>query len=216
MMSYFDNYKKRLLASGNNELDAMVNNSTAYINKVFSNSPYYKNVLLNGTTNLEVRMLAGDTYFDKNILLKPNTTVKIGDYIKDGSDTYLVIDFINKLLPRAKLKMCTHKLKWDSYQYDCFVMTNRYFILRDDLKYDIDLSEGSVLVYAPANPDTLGIKLSTRVVLGSQVYEIVAKDDLSVKGLVRFTANVIVKTSYDDINNGNTGKPPVSGGDHRW
>lgn len=218
-MTYFDNYKARLNADGGSESEARLKATQDFTDREFTNSPSYKVVKINGV-DTDVRLLTGNTYFDREMLLRPKTSVNIGDYVVDGSDTYLVFDFLaGKIAPKAILKQCTEVVKWATFSYPAVVNVTNKFTMSDDNRFDLDMVYGYVDVYIPADTNTLSIPLSTRIVLGTQVYEVVAKDDIGIKGLLRLSGKIVPANSSDDITNkdgGNVLPPPPNGSDHLW
>jgi hypothetical protein len=104
----FELYKKRLLSYGNDEKDAVLNNTQHMINKSFADSFGYSVVKIDDV-DTEVIIINKDDSTQKELLLRPNQTVKKGATVLIGMQYYLVIDFNgNGINQKAKIKLCNN------------------------------------------------------------------------------------------------------------
>lgn len=104
----FDLYKKRLLSYGNDEKDAVLNNTQRMINKSFADSFGYSVVKIDDV-DTEVIIINKDDSTQKELLLRPNQTVKKGAKVLIGTQYYLVTDFNgNGINQKAKIKLCNN------------------------------------------------------------------------------------------------------------
>lgn len=110
-MSYFDTYKKRLLAAGSTPDEVMINNTKTVINNAFDSSLFSIKVPIDGIDK-DVIINQGRTSLEKTILLKPDDSIDKGSLVNIDGQFYLVVDFdTNKVYPIAKTKMCNTTLK---------------------------------------------------------------------------------------------------------
>lgn len=114
----FDLYKKRLLSYGNDERDVVLNNTKNIINNSFTNSFGYSVVKINDV-DTEVIVVNKDDSTQKELLIRPDQTVKKGATVLVGTQYYLVTDFNgNGINQKAKIKLCnsTFTLKGSKIQ----------------------------------------------------------------------------------------------------
>jgi hypothetical protein len=128
-MSYLDDFNARINVAGNSIANSQFHSTQKFIESNFANSPMYRVVQVNGV-NLEVQLqdISSVTrsanvslvqFTLKFMLLKPNTSVNIGDIvaIKDEQTqivvNWIVSDFIsdNPLFPKAKIEKCNFELQ---------------------------------------------------------------------------------------------------------
>lgn len=104
----FDLYKKRLLSYGNDEKDAVLNNTQRMINKSFADSFGYSVVKIDDV-DTEVIIINKDDSTQKELLLRPNQVIKKGATVLIGTQYYLVTDFNgNGINQKAKIKLCNN------------------------------------------------------------------------------------------------------------
>lgn len=104
----FELYKKRLLSYGSNEKEVMLNNTQHIINKLFTETLGYQIVKIDDVET-EVIVINKDDFTQKELLLRPNQTVKIGAKILIETQYYLVVDFNgNGINQKAKIKLCNN------------------------------------------------------------------------------------------------------------
>lgn len=193
-MSFSDSYRQRLYAYGDNESQAIRNSTYEIVNKNFSNSPNYVKVKINDTES-DGRILDGDVYNEKKILLRPNSKVDIGSYIQiDDSvnDTWLVFDFEGELIaPKVTIKKCNEKLRWkdkDSKVHALDVLASATKNTKLDLTSDnfqVEMLQGGIYVYVPYSKETSEIRSSYRFIIGNSAFEVTGVDDLTMVNVER-------------------------------
>lgn len=165
----FDLYKKRLLAYGNDEKDAVLNNTQHMINNSFANSFGYSVVKIDNV-DTEAVIVNKDDSTQKELLLRPNQTVKKGAKVLIGTQYYLVTDFNgNGINQKAKIRLCNNQLtvkgnpitvtktndfgeeyeeivSYDMIEIPCIVETTITF---DNTDNAINLPEGGIRVTIP-------------------------------------------------------------------
>lgn len=103
-------YKKRLLSYGNSEKDVILNNTKKLINNQFTNTLGYSVVKIDGI-DTEVIVINKSDSTQKELLLRPEKTVKKGAKVLIDTQYYLVIDFNgNGINQKANIKLCNNTL----------------------------------------------------------------------------------------------------------
>jgi hypothetical protein len=232
-MTYFDDYKNRLSLTGQNESDAIKNDSINFINSSFKNSPTYRIIKVNGI-DVDSRVLTGNDSNIIKILFRPDTLIDIGSNLVIEDKKWLITDVVNKVThPKAEAQRCNEALKWKDnigniFNHPCVVTTSKYTVnaLNAGNRPSIENPEGNVYIYVQLNDETKNIKHSQRFILGSQVYEIIGIDDLRMiqdnVGVIEFTARISNKNVSDDFsediaeNDINQREDGVDGGRVLW
>jgi hypothetical protein len=240
-MSFFDDYQKRMQATGTNEADAYEKATANIIEGRFKNSPSYKLAKINGI-DTDIRFISGRDYKNATMHLRPNTTTNVGDMITIGAETWMVFDFINReTFPQADIQLCNEVIRWKDRdasirEYKTVAAASRYikYDIRQN-RYDVELLQGGMFIYVVQDAITSTIRASQRFIFGKQVYEISGIDDLTFVnkgvGLLQFTTRLSTIKNADDFVNkiadnsdlylgesggtGNTGGGPT-GGDVLW
>lgn len=105
-MSYFDSYKKRLQAQGNNGNEAVENATIHLINKKFSSTFGYKIVKVDDV-DTDVIYVNGKDTNDGELLFLPRYNPICGSVVKTDTETYLITSRLkHSLYPKAELKLC--------------------------------------------------------------------------------------------------------------
>lgn len=187
-MSYFDMFKTRMNAIGVSVSDEYTNETTAFINANFKDSPTYKQIMINASTDLIDARIINTSYADKEygtekLLLKPNQTIELGDLITVGDKKYIVIDVdINiPVYPKATIKLCNSEMKWKDkisllQNLPCIV-SNKNSLLSED-KYFL-LPDGNINVVVQFNALSNTIIRQLRFVFAGEVYEVIGIDRLT-------------------------------------
>jgi hypothetical protein len=107
-MNYFDVFKKRIQLLGSNATEASKNATIDSINRMFSEMLNYQIVKIDDV-DTEVVVINKDDSTQKELLLRPNQTVKKGATVLIGTQYYLVTDFNgNGINQKAKIKLCNN------------------------------------------------------------------------------------------------------------
>jgi hypothetical protein len=232
-MTYFDNYKKRLSATGQNEVDAIKNASLDLVNSSFSDSPTYQVINVEGI-DTDSRVLTTNDSNKINILFKLDDVINSGSNLVIDGKKWLITDIIKKIThQKAEAQRCNEALKWKNesdiiLSHPCVVTTLKYTVnaLNTGSRPSIENPEGNVYIYVQLNSETKTVKHSQRFILGSQVYEIIGIDDLRMVqdnvGVIEFTARISNKNVSDDFtgdiadNSKDQGVDGVDGGRVLW
>lgn len=202
----FELYKKRLLSYGNDEKDAVLNNTQHMINKSFADSFGYSVVKINDI-DTEVVIVNKDDSTEKELLLRPNQTVKKGAKVLIDTQYYLIIDFNgNGINQKAKIRLCnnTFTLKgnpitvtktndfgeeyeeivsYDTIDIPCIVETS---ITIDNTDNAINLPEGHINVTIPYTEHE-DIAIDKEFVMYGEKYKIIGIDytqSINKEGLI--------------------------------
>ena len=203
----FDLYKKRLLSYGNDEKDAVLNNTKNIINNSFANSFGYSVVKIDNV-DTEAVIVNKDDSTQKELLLRPNQTVKKGAKVLIGTQYYLVIDFNgNGVNQKAKIKLCnntitikgltteiivgyndfgepiTETISSEDIILPCIVETK---ILDDETEQAINLPEGRINVTIPYTEHE-DIAIDKEFVMYGEKYKIIGIDytqSINKEGLI--------------------------------
>ncbi|WP_406590355.1 hypothetical protein [Bacillus atrophaeus] len=105
-MSYFETYKKRLLAYGSTPDEVIINNTKDTINKSFDFSLFSEKIPIDGILT-DVIINQGKTSDDKTLLFRPDYESHRGAIAEINKSFFLFTEFdTNKLYPVAKTKLC--------------------------------------------------------------------------------------------------------------
>jgi hypothetical protein len=192
----FELYKKRLLSYGNDEKDAVLNNTQHMINKSFADSFGYSVVKIDDV-DTEVIIINKDDSTQKELLLRPNQTVKKGAKVLIGTQYYLVIDFNgNGINQKAKIKLCNNTLTLKGSTIEIIVGYNDFGepitetissediilpcivetkILDDETEQAINLPEGRINVTIPYTEHE-DIAIDKEFVMYGEKYKIIGID----------------------------------------
>lgn len=197
-------YKRRLGATDSSQ--ALVNASIRQVESMFTNSPLYRVISLNGLDK-GVR-LSFEKDGEHQILLMPQEPIKKGDIAEIDGNKWLVVETVQDIVyPKGKIKYCNQSFKWtDSvgipYDYPAVVTGKTYDLDKDD-NY-VNLAEGEAIALVPYNPDTKTIKPSNRFMLGDNAYEVKGVDNLTHvvndSGYLLITLELTSNASLDDTN----------------
>lgn len=107
-MNYFETYKTRLQAYGNNSEEAYINGTKHVINKSFDES-LFSTVIPIDDVDTDVIINQGRNSDEKIILLRPDCSTYRGAIAKIEGFNFLIIDFDrNKVYPIAKAQICNN------------------------------------------------------------------------------------------------------------
>jgi hypothetical protein len=203
-------YEKRLGATSVSE--AYKNDTINHINDIFSKSPTFKQVLVDGFAKDGI-ISHKEQSTELELLFRPQETINKGAYVEIDSDTYMIIDFIpNEIYPKAQLELCNSTLKWkDSMgnlkEYKCIVKGNVYEVKeneRTNNKYLIT-SDSELVVLVQYNDDTKTIKPNHRFIFGDVAFDVKSIDTLTnvynEKGFIKLVVKFTNLTDTDDIIN---------------
>lgn len=174
-----DVYKRRL--GGTTSSEALFNASIEQTNQLFKDSPMFQVVKLNGVdTDSRVSLEKDST--ERQLLLRPQTSVKKGVVATFEGEDWLVVNYIpNKVFPKAKVKLCNALLKWNdgvsTKEYPC-VAKEKTVKLNEDDDFVVT-SENEIEVSTPFNNDTKTIAIKQRFLIGSKTYEVIGIDDIT-------------------------------------
>ncbi|MDH6674431.1 hypothetical protein M2277_005123 [Paenibacillus sp. LBL] len=238
-MTYFDDYINRMNATGTSISDAYRKSTVEKVNSSFADSTSFRIIKINGV-DTDSRVTDGADSKVKDVLLRPDTTVNLGDHIEFNNEKWLVFDCSEKdVFPKASIQSCNEMLRWvkkdGTYaEYDAVVRASRYIKYAVGYnRFDVNLLEGGMFVYVVINDDTRSISPLQRFIIGSSVYEVTGIDDMSFTknglGLLQFTTRLSTVKVGDDFSTkiadnselylgetGGTNNGPGTGGGDLW
>lgn len=228
-MSYLDDFKARMNVSGNTIAQSQFNTTANFINAHFADSPFYRVVKVNGV-DLEVQLQdissvtrSSNVELVQNVLkfmlLKPNTSVNIGDLVEIEGQFWIVSDFIsnNPLFPKAKIEKCNYVLQWKTGETKTLIghdslnrpvynvqptYTNIQCLLRTSvsniaLNQAINLPQGQVHITMQYNDIAKTIKEDDEFDLYNRQYKVIGFDFSNIVqgvGCLVIFANRVVNT----------------------
>lgn len=195
-------YKKRLGATSSSE--ALVNASRQQTKSLFTNSPLYKVIQVNGLDK-GVRVNY-ESENERQLLLLPEDSVDKGSIAFFDELNWLVTEFIpNLVYPKAIVTICNEIARWNdgvnTYEYPA-VAVGKGYKLEDNKKY-MRLAEGDVVIKIPFNDETKTIKELQRFIFGDRAYQVIGIDNMSNVlngiGILEVTLELTSKADTDDI-----------------
>lgn len=205
-MNYFDVYKKRIQLSGSNATDTSKNATIDSINRMFTEMLNYQIVKIDNV-DTEVVIVNKDDSTQKELLFRPNQTVKKGATVLIGTQYYLVTDFNgNGINQKAKIRLCNNQLtvkgspvtvtktndfgeeyeeivSYDMIEIPCIVETTITF---DNTDNAINLPEGRIRVTIPYTEHE-DIAIDKEFVMYGENYKIMGIDytqSINKEGLI--------------------------------
>lgn len=180
-MTYFEHYKKRVIADGNNLAESYTNSSKELVNYSFADSPTFAVIDIGGDM-YDVRITSGKTSNDKRLLLRPDVKVDIGTYATIDNEKWLVMDYSkNVTTPVASVSKAEEVLSWMDtdgttvLKENCVLQSALYEDQRDG-KY-FYTPKGNVNVYVALNDTTKKIYVEQRFIFGNSVFKVSDIDD---------------------------------------
>ena len=203
------NYRRRL--SNDNSMEAMKNNTIAFVENTFREAPNFKEVFLNGykkdaRIDSEIRKFKSSNHL--SVLFRPNTKVYKGDIVEFDTTHWLVKDIVdNPIYPSATVEFCNEWLRWIddeglSKVYPAVVISKKYDLNQDE---QIIIAENTLTIRVSYNNDTKKIKHLQRFIINDTPYEIRGIDAISNvnlgKGFIELKAQQSLLTADDDLDN---------------
>jgi len=209
-VSYFDDYQKRLNASGTNEADAFKNSTINFIDRAFSNSPNYRLVPVDGV-DTECRIINTDSFKTRDMILRPGSRVNIGSLVVVDSYYFLITDFVyDNIISKARLTIASDMLRWKNKdgvikQYHLVGETASRFNMIE--RANSDFVSSQAYFYVQRNPDTDTIVPSQRFIIGGKVYHVIGIDnvtntDSNGLGISQLIMSATPSSANDDFING--------------
>jgi hypothetical protein len=206
-MNYFDVFKKRVQLSGSNATEASKNATIDSINRMFSEMLNYQIVKIDDV-DTEVVVINKDDSTQKELLLRPNQTVKKGATVLIDTQYYLVTDFNgNGINQKAKIRLCNNTfsikgnpitvtkvndfgeeyeeiVSYDTINIPCIVETPTITI--DNTDNAINLPEGRINVTIPYTEHE-DIAIDKDFIMYGEKYKIIGIDytqSINKEGLI--------------------------------
>ncbi|MGG4105152.1 hypothetical protein AAXB25_14645 [Paenibacillus lautus] len=199
-------YQKMIGANNSNITQAYINDTILHVNDMFSKSPSYRQVLIDG---VEADCIINrKKSHQMDLLLRPNSLIDAGAYVELNQNTFIVLDFIdNEVYPKANVSLCNRSLRWkdgsEIKEYKCSVKGTTYE--ENDDTQIIYNSDGKLTVHVQYNNDTKTIKPQMRFVFDESVYEVYSIDSTSSvydgKGVLKLVLKFTNTTDTDDKDN---------------
>lgn len=200
-------YQKMIGANNSNITQAYINDTIVHVNDMFSKSPSYRQVLIDGVESDCIINRKKSHQLD--LLLRPSSLIDAGSYVEMKQSTYIILDFIeNEIYPKANASLCNRFLRWkdgegEIKEYKCFVKGTTYE--ENDDTQIVYNSDGELTVQVQYNNDTKSIKPQMRFIFDESVYEVSSIDSVSNvydgKGVLKLVLKFANLTDTDDKEN---------------
>jgi hypothetical protein len=120
-MSAYEDFRRRMLVQGSDEVDALINSTSEVFNDTFANSSTYYNVAVNGK-QIGMRVLS-DTEPNKRKILFQNGDVAHGDIVEFDGLKWLVVDypFDNRIYLKSAMVVCNEVIAVEEETDDTIV-----------------------------------------------------------------------------------------------
>lgn len=197
-------YQKMIGENNSNVTQAFINDSAVHMNDLFSKSPSYRKIFINGVESDGV--FRRKKFNQVNFLFRPFQLVDIGSYIDLEGRTYIVQDFIeNEIYPKAHTSLCNRFLRWrdkqgDIQEFQCLMQGTTYKEDQGGNKI-IYHSNGELTVQVQYNTYTKTIKPLMRFIFDETVYEVSSIDLTNVyedKGVLKLVLKFTNTADTDD------------------
>jgi hypothetical protein len=218
-MGAFDDFRNRMQAQGSSSAGAYTNDTIAFIKATFADSPFYQQILIDGTA-YGVRIMRDDkSPHIKHASFLPNTVIPKGGIAQYNGDYWLVTNFEpHSMYPVAELTQCNSVLKWKDaqgamHQVPCTSTSLRRKI---DLRTDkiMGMGDFELFIHAPYQSDAKLIEPSMRFIMNGQAWIVAGLDNLSNVydgyGFIEFGMEIDRTQSGDDLTNS------IADNSHLW
>jgi hypothetical protein len=200
-MSIREANANRVLQSGNTNAERTKNNLISLINREFSSSPFYHEVLRN---NIEQGVqIVDESSLTKNpnkkrVLCKPDEDINIGDDILWNSVHWLCtnVDSDKEIYAKGIIERCNNTLTFQLpngtiKSYPCIITdkSSTYADGTSETKYII-LSDDQILITIQNNTDTLQLELDHRFIFNhskNDIYKLSKIQSLIQEGILYLT-----------------------------
>lgn len=208
-MSYLELYKKRMGGSEKSVHDLRETTAKNSANRNFVSAQGYFPATLeeygSEPRNIDIIVRSGTSELQKYILLRPDTTVKVGGYISYNDKTYIIKE-VNRdvVLPKADCYLCNQKLNFRGVEraIPCYTNSTTYGskgILDQDKFYELD---SKTKIYIQRNEITEKMFIGQRVMFANTyVYKITEMDDLVFPNMYAIVAQRDENMPMDDFEN---------------
>lgn len=111
MMDYFNEYRSYV----NHVLDkdSIMDNAKQNVSNMFDESFFTDHVVISGAAH-HVILKQTKNSKDKKLILKPGTTVNVGDAVEISNSNFLLMDFLSEgiyeIYPSAKIQLCNNTI----------------------------------------------------------------------------------------------------------
>jgi hypothetical protein len=226
-MAYLDKYKNRLGRNGNNVGEKYANNTIAFIEATFSDSPTFRilevvSTEFPETVEMDARVVEVERMGTlRQVLFRPYQGLNIGSYVKFDNSTWLVFDQWGEkdgMKYVALVEKCNRTLKWKSKDgvindINCIAsqspLGSKASQGKNDIewnKYDVSLPLGQLYVFVEKNRTSDTIQMNQRFIFGKNVYEVFGIDDISFvdnngHGIIQLMVKIDIKRDSDDFEN---------------
>lgn len=166
-------YQKMIGATNKSITDGYINDTITHVNEMFSSSPSYREVLVNGI--LSDCLISRKKSNKIDLLFRPRVIVDKGAYVTIGKDTFIILDCIdNEIYPKAYVELCNRSLRWkddlgEIKDYKCLAKGTSY---EEDDRRIVYNSDGELVVKVQYNDDTKTIKPQMRFIFDEKTYEV--------------------------------------------
>ena len=190
----FESYRNRVLSSGNNIRENMLDNSIQFVENSFEDSPSYRVVKVNGV-DMGVRFIRDREYSVMNefmiykVMFRPSSNIDRGDIIKFNNskgleETWLAVYRTDHdLFPYVHVRRCNNKLSFEvgnEIVEHPVVIDNKLQRYQEiEEKELINLPDDSLSVAITYNDESNGIKLRDRFVVKDMTWEVQVVDKIT-------------------------------------
>jgi hypothetical protein len=226
-MGYLDRFKNRLTRNGENIGEVYANNTIAFIEATFSDSPTFRvlevvSEQFPDIKEIDSRVVEVERMGTlKEVLFRPYQGLNIGTFVKFDGHTWLIFDQWgdrNSTKYTALVEKCNRTLKWRDKdgvvnEVDCIAsqspLGSKASQGKQDVewnKYDVSLPMGQLYVFIEKNSLTDTLIMNQRFIFGRNVYEVKGIDDTSFVdqdgyGIIQLLVKLDIKRDSDDFTN---------------
>jgi hypothetical protein len=205
-MMDFDVYKRRL-ENTTSASEALISATKRQIQSMFSESPLFQNVKVDGKDDKGVRV-SFESENERQLLFKPDDSILKGQTVKISDGTWLVTEFSPDIIyPKAIVTLCNQTLKWksDTATYEYLVVAKGKGYKLNEIDEEVKIIDGDVLVQIKYDSITKEITETDRFIVGGRAYEVSGIDSVTNIvndiGFLEITLNLTFTSSTDDIAN---------------
>ena len=190
----FERYRNRVLSSGNNIRENMLNNSVQFVESSFEDSPSYRVVRVNGV-DMGVRLMRDREYSVMNefmvykVMFKPSSNIDRGDIIKfDNSkgleETWMAVYRTDHdLYPYVHIRRCNNVLNFDTELGEIshpVVIDNKLQRYQEiEQRPLVNLPDDSLSVAISYNTESNGVKVRNKFIIKDMSWEVQVVDKIT-------------------------------------
>ena len=202
-MSYSDRFKSRMNIRGNSAFERAMYAKQRQFDEYFNNTLNRELIEIDGVTEYATFQDQNqnnnkDMSDDKYMIVRKESVLKAGSYVKWRDSMWLVFMEENKTIPthrQVKIKEMNHVIKWmigdqicgDGDGYPAYVQNNTLYTLGVATSgQNIWAVNAKFGLYMQDSIEARQVKIGRRIFIGGNVYKILFKDYTARKGIISF------------------------------